>query len=80
MQKFHWFRSAAVYFRYAAARNSSCITGIYRIYYGPGGDIVAFIISHQFSIMLFMSGICGILAFLTLITDSLSPRKRAYWH
>lgn len=38
---------------------------------------MAFIISHQFSIMLFMSGICSILAFLTLITDSLSPRKKS---
>ena len=38
---------------------------------------MAFIISHQFSIMIFMSGICGILAFLTLITDSLSPQKKS---
>ncbi len=38
---------------------------------------MAWIRAHQLSIMLFMSGICGILSFLTLITNSLSGgRKR----
>ena len=37
---------------------------------------MAWIRAHQLSIMLFMSGICGILAFLTLITDSLSGGRK----
>lgn len=37
---------------------------------------MAFIREHQLSIMLFMSGICGILAFTTLFTESLSRRKK----
>ena len=39
-------------------------------------SIIAFIKEHQLNIMLFMSGICGILAFLTYKTGSLSRRRR----
>jgi len=35
-----------------------------------------FLQAHQLSIMLFLSGICGILVVLTLITWSLSPKRR----
>ena len=41
-----------------------------------GGDPVEFLREHQLNIMLFMSGICGILTFMTLITESLSSRKK----
>ena len=39
------------------------------------GDTVAFIRAHQLNIMVFMSGICCILAFMTLMIESL-PRRR----
>ncbi|MBR6891192.1 MAG: diguanylate cyclase, partial [Clostridia bacterium] len=35
-----------------------------------------FLKTHQLNIMLFMSGICGILAVLTLMTKTLSSRRR----
>lgn len=35
-----------------------------------------FLIAHQLDIMLFMSGICGILAVLAMMTKSLSHRRR----
>ncbi len=35
-----------------------------------------FLKDHQLNVMLFMSGICFVLAVLTLITKSLSPRRR----
>ena len=35
-----------------------------------------FLNAHQLNIMLFMSGICGILAFLSYISKSLSPKRR----
>ena len=35
-----------------------------------------FLKDHQLNAMLFMSGICFVLAVLTLITKSLSPRRR----
>jgi hypothetical protein len=37
---------------------------------------MAFLRLHQLSIMLFMSGACGILAFMTVITGSLSQKRR----
>ena len=36
-----------------------------------------FLREHQLNIMLFMSGICGILAILTAVPKSLSPRRRS---
>ena len=38
---------------------------------------MAFIRAHQLDIMLFMSGICAILAYMTLITDSLSRERKS---
>lgn len=38
---------------------------------------MSFIRTHQLDIMLFMSGICGILAFLTMITGSLSKTRKS---
>ncbi len=35
-----------------------------------------FLSAHQLNIMLFMSGICGILAFLSCISRTLSPKRR----
>ena len=35
-----------------------------------------FLIAHQLDIMLFMSGICGILAVLAMMSKSLSHRRR----
>ena len=35
-----------------------------------------FLKAHQLSIMLFMSGICGVLVILTLMTNTLSMRRR----
>lgn len=35
-----------------------------------------FLSAHQLNIMLFMSGICGILAFLSCISRALSPKRR----
>ena len=33
--------------------------------------------AYQLDIMLFMSGICAILAFMTLMTESLSQRRKS---
>lgn len=38
---------------------------------------MAFIRAHQLSIMLFMGGICGILAFMTLVIESLARRRKS---
>ena len=38
---------------------------------------MAFIRAHQLDIMLFMSGICAILAYMALVTDSLSRRRKS---
>ena len=38
---------------------------------------MAFLRMHQLSIMLFMSGICGILAFETLLTESLQGKRKS---
>ena len=38
---------------------------------------MAFIRAHQLDIMLFMSGICAILAYMTLITDSLARERKS---
>ncbi len=38
---------------------------------------MAILRTHQLDLMLFMSGICGILAFLTLMTESLSRRRKS---
>ena len=35
-----------------------------------------FLKAHQLNIMLFMSGVCGILAFLSFISTILSPKRR----
>ncbi len=37
---------------------------------------MAFLRSNQLSIMLYMSGACGVLAFMTLMTDSISRRRK----
>ena len=35
-----------------------------------------FLRAHQLNIMLIMSGVCGVLAILALVTESLSPRRK----
>ena len=39
-------------------------------------SILDFLKAHQLNIMLFMSGICGILTLLTFVTGALSPKRR----
>ncbi len=38
--------------------------------------MMEFLRAHQLNIMLFMSGMCGILAFLSLISRVLTPKRR----
>lgn len=41
------------------------------------GDPMAFLRAHQLDLMLFMSGICGILAVLTAVPRSLSSKRKS---
>ena len=38
--------------------------------------MIEFLQEHQLSIMLFLSGVCFILALLALLTKTLSPKRR----